>query len=232
MTLVKSRPVNYGAPMVLARMAGLKTHTRRIISKIPCQCGAFVPEEMSAVSNPEGFQMAGHSGRWWCDSCTSEQDAVNCPYGKPGDRLWVREAYDVRGVSSMGMIVTLSGEYVADKARFQVRLTKEESEKFMARQRQSGVSPARFMYRSLSRWLDEVVSIRVERLQEISEADAQAEGCERPVLSSSEIMGMKVHPLTGNYVDAYKILWESIHGPGSWATNPWVWVIEFKQLKK
>ena len=90
-----------------------------------------------------------------------------------------------------------------------------------------------FMPRWASRGLDEITSVRVERLQEISEADALAEGLEQEaveqLLQLAEAMNQR-EPSPCREI--YKVLWESINGPGSWAANPWVWVIEFKALQK
>lgn len=79
--------------------------------------------------------------------------------------------------------------------------------------------PSIHMPRWVSRITLEIVSVRVERLQDIGEDDAKAEGVE------------PYAPDDGRYVDGFKELWESINGPGSWDLNPWVWVVEFKEVK-
>jgi hypothetical protein len=88
------------------------------------------------------------------------------------------------------------------------------------------------MPRELSRISLEIVSVRVERLQEISEADAVAEGIE--VTEVGEMASATLQLLKGEQwppaVLQYAELWESINGPGSWALNPWVWVVEFRPL--
>jgi hypothetical protein len=94
-----------------------------------------------------------------------------------------------------------------------------------------------YMPRAASRILLDVVSVRVERLQDISEADAEAEGVEQigytgesagPNRYSILIDGVHINAPTAAGV--YARLWESINGPGSWEANPWVWVVEFKQI--
>jgi hypothetical protein len=77
------------------------------------------------------------------------------------------------------------------------------------------------MPRWASRILLEIVSVRVERLQDISDADAWAEGIDK-----AEVLSM---PCADGAVAAYSVLWEQINGPGSWDANPWVWVVEFKR---
>jgi hypothetical protein len=82
------------------------------------------------------------------------------------------------------------------------------------------------MPRAASRITLEITEVRVERLQDISEDDALAEGC-----SSTAIVHEDGEDYTGHYAsEEYQDLWESINGPGSWEANPWVWVVEFKRL--
>ena len=98
------------------------------------------------------------------------------------------------------------------------------------------------MPRWASRITLEITSVRVERLQDISEADAMAEGIvECPIPADDEgprRIGYMVGPDDGKSglsvtpIQAYRDLWESINGPDSWTTNPWVWVVEFKRLQK
>ncbi len=124
------------------------------------------------------------------------------PYGQPGDRLWVRETWAQDDED--GTIIYRAEDNEAVKAWDQAR-------------HESGLSkynwrPSIFMPRLASRLTLEVVSVRVERLQDISEEDAIAEGTLAPF---------------GGWVGGYQLLWESINGPGSWDENPWVWVIDF-----
>ncbi len=85
-------------------------------------------------------------------------------------------------------------------------------------------TPSIYMPRWASRLSLEIVSVRVERLNDISEADALAEGCDTDRLPDGAGEGGEWHCPTAWYAD----LWESINGAGSWAQNPWVWVVEFK----
>jgi len=123
-----------------------------------------------------------------------------CPYGQPEDRLWVRETY---GKSLCG-----SNIYKADF---------NPDHPFMPKWK-----PSIFMSRIASRITLEIISVRVERLQEISQMDIQAEGT--PGL----------HPLGGAYPnqwrERFQSLWNSINKKHPWASNPWVWSIEFKRL--
>lgn len=122
---------------------------------------------------------------------------VRCPYGQPGDRLWVRETWRAWG----GTV-----RHVDYRATTEIPRPAD------------GWKPSIHMRRADSRIMLEIVAVRVERLQDISEADAKAEGCQ-------------ADPYDGpTYYDHFALLWRSINGQGSWTTNPWVWVIEFKRV--
>ncbi len=128
-----------------------------------------------------------------------------CPHGQPGDRLWVKETFSAYGCFGVdGRIV-----YRAD---------------IPDGKQPNGLhwKPSIFMPRKASRIKLGITDVKVERLQDISEADALDEGCP----GDCEYHG---HP-TQKCSDWYRILWESINGPGSWAANPWVWVITFTRV--
>jgi hypothetical protein len=142
----------------------------------------------------------------------SDEWLEHCPYGRPGDRLWVREAWR-------------SGK-IAD--RFPPReLTPHvvwyEADGTAPEATSGKLRPGMFMPRWASRITLEVTGVRVERLQDISEADAKAEGA-GPLL---------VPPDGGScpHVEGYRVLWESINGAGSWDANPWVWCVSFRRLE-
>ena len=86
------------------------------------------------------------------------------------------------------------------------------------------------MPRWASRITLEITDVRVERLQDISEADAVAEGC-KPIRPELVQDGLIVRP-GRSAVEEFRLVWEQIHGGGSWEKNPWVWVIEFKRLEQ
>ena len=182
---MKERPILFSGSMVRAILEGRKTQTRRVIR--------FQPDEDGLA-----FDLIK---RGWFDTSGRE---YKCPYGQPGDRLWVREtfhAYENR------VIYRATIPYGNFDCHFKPW------------------TPAIYMPRWASRITLEVTRVRVERLQGISEGDSQREGCERPILQD---MGPDLHPYTGYYRDAFKNLWQSINGPGSWEANPFVWVVEFK----
>ncbi|NLC23360.1 MAG: hypothetical protein GX776_02645 [Oxalobacter sp.] len=222
---MKERPILFSGEMVRAILDGRKTQTRRID-----KCMAkFLP-----VSTPDLSMLStSKSGEkrlcatWYADN--GKFTANWCPYGKRGDRLWVRETwawypaeYDILNV----MYRSTAGDY--DSAQF-----KELFERWR---------PSIHMPRWASRILLKITDIRVERLQDISGEDAFAEGMQIPVSNDKHpllrLTG-KISP--GKFCDKhpnewdlndyarfeYANLWEKLNGTGSWEANPWVWVIEF-----
>lgn len=146
----------------------------------------------------------------------------NCPYGQPGDRLWVRESgwerpYRTTKMMREGADTWPRFAYAAD----------DWSDNDRADFKAFGFKPrpSIHMPRWASRILLEITGIRVERLQDISEEDARAEGCEVPAI----IYPDEPHSAY-SYVEQYRLLWESINGPGSWDANPWVWCISFRRI--
>lgn len=119
-----------------------------------------------------------------------------CPQGNTGDRLWVRETFGLLGDEEQHVL-----HYRATHPRAHV----------------TGWTPSIHMPRRASRITLEITGVRVERLNDIGQFDAAAEG---------------VIPDDEDFVGAFMALWESIAGPGSWDANPWVWVIEFKRMEQ
>jgi hypothetical protein len=221
---MKEHPILFSSAMVKAILAGTKTQTRRVIKRLPCQCydvAAFDPQEMSART-PEGHQTTGHSGRWWCRACTSDQDAVNCPLGAPGDRLWCKENFKYVEDLHPEKCCTII-EYQADGSRCNAGWADDAGNtlKQVERDRKRW-RPSIFMPRWASRITLEVTGVRVERLQDISEEDAKAEGV------SSE--WLKTAAGREGLVPVFMQLWRSINGPKSWESNPFVWAISFRRI--
>jgi hypothetical protein len=141
----------------------------------------------------------------------------NCPHGAPGDRLWVKETH----------LPTARGVY------YRADFTPFDAAGHGAMY--GGWKPSIFCRREYSRISLEIVSVRVEKLQDISEEDAVAEGVEwNPGMYSWQRLfrhygaGCNVGYLKPS--ESYRTLWQSINGPGSWESNPWVWVLEYKLL--
>lgn len=228
---MKQRPILFSGPMVSALLDGSKTQTRRV-GKI--QSPDFVGLKAEAVTHATlGCQIqATHDA--FPGRGTARHAICACPYGKPGDQLWVRETWQG----------PLLEEYEVDAdADWQSanRIHQYQNPAHCAFAADGG-SPPEFidsddniqqrwrpsihMPRWASRITLEITGVRVERLQDISEADAQAEGCRIECMTpTGDDSGSAIHGPGG-----YIALWESINGPGSWDLNPWVWVVEFRRL--
>lgn len=140
-----------------------------------------------------------------------------CPYGKIGDILWVRETFTILEYHQpIGLTVRFE-----DGESKTAILTKEEWDKFSNWKIKIGKRTSLFLFKSLSRIRLEIIDIRIERLQDITEADAIKEGID-------------LNKISGDWectpVQVFEELWISINGKESWERNPWVWVIEFKRL--
>lgn len=140
---------------------------------------------------------------------------IQCPYGVVGDRLWVREAYCCEYDDDC---IPIPGKYFYKGTGVEVRAVDGDG---FQKWRKDGTGcspwiPSIHMPRFACRTVLEITEIRVERLQEISEEDARAEGIQEVGIGA---------------VHDFMILWESINGQGSWELNPWVWVIAFKKVR-
>lgn len=205
---MKERPILFSGLMVKAILSGSKTQTRRIASK------DHSATSIRWVENMETRPETGlHTGRYtgWIKECGAPLlIPMKCPYGSVGDRLWVRETWKPVHCDGSGTIYSATCEDGSIK----------------------GWKPSIHMHRFRSRITLEITGVRVERLQDISEADARAEGVESLAggfYKAYRPVGQQVACLTA--VASYVQLWESINGPGSWSANPYVWVLEFRRVK-
>jgi len=204
-----TRPILFSGAMVRALLDGSKTQTRRVL-KVRCQ---------EIGERDDG-------SRWpWSENPNTAGDHWHaCPYGQPGDRLWVRETF----LDTLGTGVEHRDEsglrhryaFAADCApgSYGDQARKDYGLKW---------KPSIHMPRAASRILLEIVSVRVERLWDISERDARAEGV---TIKERHMAGYCAGQFLPPSIRAYLGLWELISGDGSWGANPWVWVVEFKRV--
>lgn len=264
---MKERPILFSGAMVRALLAGIKTQTRRIVKPVKFyrDLGCAVGRVGGAwkYGSPAALGLRERGDHWSVllegdvlqRMCTSEAygwgAGAGCPYGQPGDRLWVRETFYAWG--------RWETRYSAKKGRDEwhfVDMTLEcgrsyaydtdEDTPMIVKRRSTVVPlwwrrPAIFMPRAASRITLEITSVRVERLWTTWESDADciAEGIEEmpphPCGTRRWRNYLPGHPqgwspnlaTPGN---SFATLWRSINGDASWDANPWVWVVEFKRL--
>lgn len=204
------RPILFSGEMVRAILEGRKTQTRRILKPQPIQVhdiqdrrkqkkgDLFIGPDIMPTGDSNGLVIgvAENNGttRWIGQNFCEEY----CPYGKTGDRLWVKETFRA--------IKNAKGKMQNVEYRATASIP------------DGPWKPSIFMPRWASRILLEITGIKVQRLGEMKDEDARAEGC---CGVCSAAFGLP----------SFKYIWESINGKGSWENNPWVWVIQFKRLK-
>lgn len=212
---MRERPILMSAPMVVATLNGTKTQTRRLVKPQPIEAspgpgiraalylpGDFVwPDKVPGCST---ISCKPHGPDGWAEQ--------NSPYGQPGDQLWVREAHWMDRRDLTLAVMNVDGYVVARNGS---ETGQESDPDELGLNHFWKLRPSIHMPRWASRISLEITGVRVERLQDISEADSRAEGAAG-------------HP-DGPW-HAYRSLWTLINGPDSWAANPWVWVIDFKRL--
>lgn len=232
----KERPILFSAPMVRAILSGAKHQTRRLV-KHP----NVVDIDAWADAGGGLWEMGVHEA-----GSTAGMGKLRCPYGAPGDRLWVRETW----APCEAPILRGHIQYAADGA-VMVEQREDGAGRWMGRSGHTmGISdgnltgqwvarptrwrPSIHMPRWASRIDLEVTAVRVERLQAITEADAKAEGVD----CAQELMGrvrwwdyLHEDHRASTAVESFRTLWSSINGPESWSANPFCWVVEFRRVR-
>ncbi|HHN8585155.1 ASCH domain-containing protein [Klebsiella quasipneumoniae] len=214
---MKERGMIFNAEMVRALLDGRKTQTRRIIKD--CTVGR------DPISK---FIKIGKKFIGCYPEDVPELIRECCPYGVPGDRIWVRETWAEAGASAPDLKL-YRANYPEHVPSIYENVPPTEEIRW---------TPSIHMPRTASRILLEITGVRVERLNAISEEDAQAEGVGTAVwfaakgIPESEWKSLGEHgAMQASYINRFATLWESIYGEESWKANPWVWVIEFKRVE-
>lgn len=234
MSTPKERPIIFSGPMVRALLDGRKSQTRRVVKGLPI----YVTTLIGSDSRPT-HEFGMH---WTHEGVINEH--VRCPYGQPGDRLWVRETWcrwyggalgGDRGMECAEPSGTCGVTYLADMARRRVENAywdRVRGHSVLAGFETSHAKwrPSIHMPRWASRLTLELTEVRVQRLQEISEEDAKAEGVAN-YLQPGEVPDVPFGYLT-DARDAFRSLWDSINGErAAWDSNSWVWAVSFRVLK-
>lgn len=199
---MKERPILFSGPMVRAILDGRKSQTRRVVKPQPLHGDFAVCKYHKTLVDRNGNTYPSDEDRFGiCD--VDGEWSVQCPYGQVGDRLWVRETFVVCDDSSIF--------YRADG-----KPDPWDGVKW---------KPSIFMPRLASRITLEITGVRVERIHDLSHDDAIAEGFQGQGWKVSDDRSPIVYPC-----HEFRQLWIKLNGEGSWASNPWVWVIEFKRV--
>lgn len=219
-TAIKSRPIPFSAPMVRALLEGRKTQTRRIVKPQP----DYVRDGAAYVQK---YKDAGVS--------------VPCPYGKPGDRLWVKETWQYHDWTEDGypwiryhadgsdkFCENIPDEWDERLQNIFAELSDPANYDIEKRASDRRWRPSIHMPRWASRITLEITDVRVERVQEISEEDAKAEG----VIERNKMF--RAHADAPDFLSArqaFSHLFYDINERAPRGSNPWVWVITFKRTK-
>ena len=228
----KERPIIFSSQMVKALLSGMKTQTRRSVKPQP-ECGNYHSNTPPIDATIWHWKGSGYTS----ESRMRDFIAADGPF-YPGMRLWVRETHYCYGhwePRTGPKSRTRKGRqrwmFVRDTP--EVRFDPPESFR-KGRHHKDPFTPAwhkrlaRFMPHSFSRITLEITGVRVERLQDISEEDAIAEGCPG---GSENGYFCPVAPYS-KPSHWYADLWDKINGKGSWAANCWVWVISFRRIEQ
>lgn len=222
---IKERPILFSAPMVRAILEGRKTVTRREVK--PSKRSADTQFELH--QQPDGSWLPLHT---FDESCMDDQGTehpITCPYGQPGDRLWVRETFiDLRGTG-----VEHRPDPDGPLQRYAYAANCRPGSHSDEARKDFGLKykPSIHMPRAACRILLEITDVRVEQLQDISEDQAKAEGV-RLYTDHAElgdwwhVEGIETY--SADPRKSFELLWSSVGG--DWQANPWVWVVEFKRV--
>lgn len=225
LNFLKISPILFSSEMVKAILDGRKTQTRRVIK----------PQPIEGLTFWGDYYIKGKGNDKLALGAAIQGIDLNgfCPYGNSGDILWVREKWAARDCNTRNGEVKI--EYAASEGIFQKKNIRQS---VMILNTPLGLAkkwkPSIHMPKDVCRLFLKVKSVRVERLRDISEEDARAEGVEETKLgfknyeksySVSEFIGGGTEALR-----SFQSLWKSINGPESWDANPWVWVIEFEVI--
>lgn len=223
---MSERQILFSAPMVRAILEGRKTMTRRVVNPQP----EVIPED-ALFGRPQGSV-------WWRSSMFQtmlhpEDMSAACPYGVPGDRLYLKEPHYLYGSWAKNGL-TKTGK---QKWRFccmrekGVRFPDDPPRRIENDKEAFGwfKRSALFMPKWAARHWFVLIAVRVERLQDISAEDAQAEGCPGDYYKDED--GIKDEITSPE--DAFAELWDSINGKRyPWAANPWVFVLSFRRIEE
>lgn len=218
---MKERPILMTPANAQKCHEGTKTQTRRIV-KVPDWATDDGMLKLASQRPATGIA-------YYVDGVPVKR--LTCPYGQVGDRLWVRESWCV-GKPALPSGCGIVPYYGPSKAIDRSVCTKVVHRGAWTGDDQPKWRSGMFMPRWACRTVLEITDVRVERLQDINLEDCQSEGVRCESYTGAPYCTWCSGHEAPCHRDAYKTLWESINGVGSWAQNPWVWVVSFKKVRR
>ncbi|HHH0020682.1 TPA: hypothetical protein ACPZNJ_004524 [Yersinia enterocolitica] len=220
---MNEKPILFNAEMVNAILSGRKTQTRRIMRDQP---EVIPPEDECGVP---GYWIPYNAGK---TMVRNEMMTITCPLGAVGDQLWVRECFRVHSrATDVATLVYRASERNSWTEQTR-RVPVSDCNRPVSPEKWT---PAIHMPRWASRINLLITGVRVERLNDISDADAMSEGIDADRLAESQdhYDCIADHNMTGRPTAKgyFSSLWQSIYGEENWEANPWVWVIEFERME-
>lgn len=218
------RPILFNGEMVRAILEGRKTVTRRALP------AGLDPDRLGETMSKAQWQKVNR------ERPLAFGITYFCPFGQPGDRLWVREAWSIDMIAAHSSDKGYDSEYElryrADDADRVIHVAPGEPDPYIALydSQRGDWRPSIHMPRWVSRLMLEVTEVRVERLQDITEEQSMAEGVKPEPCDHARQACADIGCWGDTAKGAFGFLWELINGAGSWNANPWVWVVEFKRV--
>lgn len=226
---MKEYPILFNTEMVKAILDGRKAQTRRPIK------GQDIVRQ--GISHPEWANGEGHAGNcWYCHEAEYPEEGsldFKCPFGQIGDRLWVRETFRPFQPHQEEGVVR-GYQYKADNSFNYIPPLAEDEGCLINKIDDGKWKPSIHMPRAACRIILEITDIKIERVQDITNEDAQAEGIrflKKCKYSQQDWWGIEPDNydiMMPNPKSSFVLLWNSIYK--NWGDNPWVWIVEFKRI--
>lgn len=220
------KPVLFNTEMVQEIFDGRKTQTRRIIkikydnTHIEWRTDKYGTELVEMQNIVEGETWGKNpNGTTWHK--IRGYRLLKCPYSV-SDILWIRETWAIQSMSNFDKKIKFLYKAKPNEKLKEITLISDRYDDLIKYSNKNGWQPSIFMPREAARLFLKVISVRAERLHDITEMEARKEGCFLPSYKDDELIG--------DSITLFKIRWDDCYD--NWKDNPWVWVIEFEKLNR